>query len=575
VNRDELDLLIKNGFLQANPGESLTANELSNLVNQGFLEELPNHFFTFHNNLTWEVIYETLLFSERRLLHNIIAIHIEKNNANNLDAVADILLHHFENAREYKKCVFYGAKAGDRESTLFSNEEALSFYNRALNALDNINHALLADRSLLYEHIGDVYENSGNHKEALANYQFALDTWQKIHGEKSKKPALVPWKIKPSTNEAYLMRKLAMSYEHNSEFDSAITWLDQAERILPTRPGRVAAQIAATRSATLYKKGDFLKAMEYGQRALQLARRSGRKEDEAYAHNMIANSCNETGDFKKAIRHLQKSSDISQELNDFPGIAISNYNLGNSYWALGALQQAANHYKMSLEADETMHNVSGMTMDHYSLGSVLLDIGELDQCIEYLSNVVTDYDSGNARRDLTGMTLAILGKAYRLQGKIAEAEKCITRSLDLLKGDSESGIFLHVQLQLAELLISENKPGEAKQKCLDLMKQVKETKAISIEIILQRTLGNAYFKLHDLDQAFQHLNDSIKIASEIGAEHEEALSIIDLAEVCIKSDKVSKDIRTMLVRAVDTLDKIGAKLDLKRAKNLAKQLPNS
>ena len=39
MNRDELDLLIKNGFLQSEPDETITQNELGSLVNQGFLEE--------------------------------------------------------------------------------------------------------------------------------------------------------------------------------------------------------------------------------------------------------------------------------------------------------------------------------------------------------------------------------------------------------------------------------------------------------------------------------------------------------------------------------------------------------
>ena len=572
MNREELDLLIKNGFLQSNPDKALTTEELNNLVSQGFLEELPNHFFTFHNNLTWEVIYETLLFAERRLLHNIIAIHIEKHNSSNLEAVSDVLLYHFEKGRNYPKCVLYGAKAGDRETILFANEDALSFYKRALIALDNIKHSPRADRSLLFEHIGDVYENSGNHKEALANYRLALDTWRDIKKTTSKKPKYVPWKVKPSINEAFLMRKLAMSYEHNSEFDNAVTWLDKAEKILPLRPGRVAAQIAATRSATLYRKGDFLPAIKHGLRALKLAKKSGRKEDLAYAHNVVANSYIETGEFQKAIQHLQFSKNISYEIQDFPGIANSNYNLGNTYWHIGSLTDAAIHYKNALSADEQMHNASGITMDQYSLGSISLYIGEIDESIENLLGVYKAYESGVARRDLTGVSLGVLCKAYQLKGNLKEAENYIQKALSILGEDSQSGILVHVELQLAELFLAQGKPEEAKEKCLLISDQIKKTKAVTIEIILERILGNAYVKLHDLDHAFHHLGNSIKIASQIGSQHEEALSVIDYVKAAIESGNTGEEVRNSLSRALEILSKIGAKLDLKEAQKLAKRL---
>ena len=572
MKRDELDLLIKNGFLQSEPDEALTAEELSNLVNQGFLEELPNHFFTFHNNLTWEVIYETLLYAERRLLHSIIARHIEKYNSNNLEAVADILLYHFEKARDYPKCIHYGAKAGERASAMFAIDDAILFYSRSLTALDNINKDSPTDRSLLLEHIGDVQESHGDHKKAIDTYLLALKAWSTVSNSSDRKPKFVHWKLKPSTHQSFLLRKIAMSLEHDSEYDKSLQWLEKSEQSLPNRPGRIASLIAATRSATLYRKGEFEQAITWGKHALKKAKRSTRKEDEAYAHNMIANSCLQLGLLKDAVKHLENAESICVDIEDFPGIATASNNLGDCYYHLGDLNTAVTHYNRALTSDEQMHNQSGITMGHFNLGNILVDIGDLGKATYHLDNVIQSYNEGKCRRDLAAATYMTLSKCKRIQKQLPSAHDAIKEALQILSIDDQSRISDHANLQHAEILIAQGNVTTAKNIASKILKYAKEQKVVLLEIVAERVLGIAYKSELNFEKSLAHLKKSITLSKDIESEHEEALSIVAYTAALIDSKRVAPSDDKLIKRAIEILTKIGAKLDLAEAKRLYSQL---
>ena len=104
VDRDELEQLIYKGIIKKTPQKNLFLNELKELEQSGFVrKQNDKHNLMFQNSLTWEVVYETLLYADRRRLHHLIAMHIENNNKDNLPNVADLLLHHYEMSAAYNE----------------------------------------------------------------------------------------------------------------------------------------------------------------------------------------------------------------------------------------------------------------------------------------------------------------------------------------------------------------------------------------------------------------------------------------------------------------------------------------
>ena len=301
MKHDDIKNLIQRGVLQGEPDKRLVQKEIKSLVGRGFIRSLPNKFFEFDNNLTWEVVYETLLFAERRRLHALVAEHIELCNQDELDGVADVLAHHYEKAQNINKCIWYSALAGKRAAEMYANEDALSNFNKALEMAGRCNDALASDFGVLNERVAEVYETIGKYQEAINCYRKSLGFAKNNHSKRKSK--ILAWTFRASTRESELCRKIAISFERQSKYKDSIHWLDAAEDRLPNRPGFISSQIAATRCVVLYRMGEYRDSLLWGKRALRHAKKLKRNVGIAYAHNMMGSVYMVVGEFDKSRQH--------------------------------------------------------------------------------------------------------------------------------------------------------------------------------------------------------------------------------------------------------------------------------
>src|SRR5207247_4098383 len=128
-----------------------------------------------------------------------------------------------------------------------------------------------------------------------------------------------------------LCRKVGAALEGSSDYDGSIRWLDEAFSLLPGRSGLVAADISATKSLTLFRKGRYREAVNWGSVALSFARRRGDGRQLGYTHHILASSYMEMGKLKKALNHDRIAVRLYHEAGDLAGQARANSNLGLSY----------------------------------------------------------------------------------------------------------------------------------------------------------------------------------------------------------------------------------------------------
>ncbi len=104
--------------------------------------EAPDLAYVFKHALTQEVVYNLMLFSQRRQLHQAVAEWIEKNYDKNLEAHYAILAHHWSQAAETNevlrnnhallKALEYLDKAGEQAMQNYANKEVIQFFSQAL-----------------------------------------------------------------------------------------------------------------------------------------------------------------------------------------------------------------------------------------------------------------------------------------------------------------------------------------------------------------------------------------------------------------------------------------------------------
>jgi class 3 adenylate cyclase len=116
--------------------ESLT-DALDSLEQRDLIRRDPisrvggDHQFSFKHTLIRDVAYATLPRAKRRSRHAAVARFVEAD-AGELDAVAAFLAHHWREAGEVDRALDYFLTAAERASRGWAKEEAVQFYDRAL-----------------------------------------------------------------------------------------------------------------------------------------------------------------------------------------------------------------------------------------------------------------------------------------------------------------------------------------------------------------------------------------------------------------------------------------------------------
>jgi tetratricopeptide (TPR) repeat protein len=140
---------------------------------------IPELEYIFKHHLTQEAAYNGLLKKERRALHRQVAEALEDLFPERIEEQLGLLAHHWERAQEVGKATEYLRRAGDHARLAYANEEAISYYRRALAllepALPGEQPAVgQAGAARIYESLGDVLALTGHRGEARQAYGQAM-----------------------------------------------------------------------------------------------------------------------------------------------------------------------------------------------------------------------------------------------------------------------------------------------------------------------------------------------------------------------------------------------------------------
>lgn len=545
-----------------------TENYLGELIQHGFINKTTGDgAFIFINNLTWEVVYESLLFAKRRELHNQIADYLQIENINSLDSISDYLLYHYEAAENYTKTVTYGAMAGDKAASMYANTESIQCYQRAIDALAKVRHLSITDRSLLLERIGDVHDIAGDYSDAIDSYKMSLEHWNDENNNKKQK--LVPWPVQKRIRNTALYRKVAICYERESKYDDALKCLNDALNLLPERAGKAASEVYATKSAILCRVGEYKVAIEWGRRALARYRAAERSKEKAYAHNVIANNYSETGRLHDAIRHFQKAIDIYDEINDLQGSASANSNLALCYLNIGNFELTLKHFEIALNKDKLMQNDINIAHDYYNLGVAFLNKGDLEKSISNHNKVIQAFEAEKCPSDLAGAALLCLCESELAKNNVDEAEGYLRDGLRLVRKTGIQFFIIEGQLLLIEIQLAKGYAEEARKACERIFKKIKKLDLLPLQIRAEKILGNICAELNELNEAHEHYLNAVTLSRRIGAAHEEVKNLIALAKSIIhENGNENKTAQRHLRRAIKISMNKGFNAELALANNL-------
>jgi tetratricopeptide (TPR) repeat protein len=173
VGRDFTRGLLRHTVWAEIGSDSALDTSLDELCKAGLIHQtnvLPDATYRFRHVLTREVAYDGLLHHQRRRMHGLVGQAIEEHFADRVAEHAEVLAHHFGEARSWRKVVRYSRLAAERSYRLGQLSETLGLFEQARKALDYLPHDMEWQQTLveLLLRRERVYEAIAGHEEQQA-----------------------------------------------------------------------------------------------------------------------------------------------------------------------------------------------------------------------------------------------------------------------------------------------------------------------------------------------------------------------------------------------------------------------
>jgi tetratricopeptide (TPR) repeat protein len=236
------------------------------------------------------------------------------------------------------KATRFGESAGDTAAALYSNAEALTYYQAAEASADDP-----AARSRLAEKRGDIALR-------LGRVDTALECWA---------PCLEYWGAQDDLEHvAELHRKVGAALAHKGERSQAIEHLQQGINLIKERPPSLALVRLYEEAAWLYMQaGDNMLAIYASEKALRLAEQLGAVGAASRTHGIFGRIFGRIGDIGRARQNLERAVELARE-SDAAEAAVALLTLGHHLEQFeGDYESAQSRYSEGLAVAEQIGDV--------------------------------------------------------------------------------------------------------------------------------------------------------------------------------------------------------------------------
>ncbi|MEE8390149.1 MAG: tetratricopeptide repeat protein, partial [Anaerolineae bacterium] len=494
----------------------------------------PRATYTFKHNVTREVVYETLLTTQQRQLHQAVgtALETRQSEASGQPEAVEQLAYHFSRggpeARD--KTLFYLDKAARKAQREYANETALNYYNHALaleerwewrqgqiqvlhilgrrkeeqaalHALETVPDAPTYEVAYLW---GQYYETVGDYVQAQAAVERALAASQE-RGDR--------------VNEANSLAQLGLIVRRQGDYERARGWYWQAlaffqdDATCSLEAMQVFGQTLNGLGIVHRQQGNFDEARACYERALALSQQSGNRKDEAEALNSLGVTAHYQRDFSQALAYYQQAIEISRAIGDRVG---EGERLSNLAWIVketGEYDQAAMHFSSALSIQQATGNKWEEVQVLNGLGILYQELGNLPgahYCLSQglqLSQEIGD-EAGQA------YLLANLGLVARDQGDLHTAENLLTNGLALAQTQDDKYLVSIFASYLSRVSLRLGKSEQAIEQANAALTLRQETGLRLFTTDDLATLAAAYLAMDNLAKALDYARQAEAILVE-------------------------------------------------------------
>ena len=470
-----------------------------------FLESLePDLTYVFKHIITQEAAYQTLLFSQRRELHRIVAEWYESSEQSTVSREQSptvyypLLAYHYRYAEDRAKERHYARLAGEQAASQYANDAAVSYLSRALELTpaddETTCRALLLAREAIY-HI------QGKRHAQVADLD-ALATLAQISGD-----SLVQAQVS--------LRRAKLGIE-TGDYAAALTRAQEtisAAQTVHDQPLQVAGQIEWGRA--LARQAKYADAREHLAQGLALAQSAELRNLQAHSLHSLGTILGEEGNYALAQNYFEQALIIRRELSDRQGEGNALHSLGNIAIFQADYVRASEFYEQAITLFRKIgaRTEEGVTLSN--LGTVALYRGEYAQAASYYTEALfIARETGNRRSESNA--LGNLGIVARYREDYAQAiayseqALAIDRAIGHRQG---AGRKLNSLGEATRLQGDYTRARAYYEQALAIARELGERRSESIAL---GNLGQVALGQQDYETALGHYEQALAIARELG-----------------------------------------------------------
>jgi class 3 adenylate cyclase/tetratricopeptide (TPR) repeat protein len=429
----------------------------------------PEREYTFKHALTHEVAYGTLLQERRRGLHARIVAALERLAADRLTEEVERLAYHARRGEVWDKALHYSRQAGAKAMTRSANQEAVTYFEQALDALAHLPES--ADTAV--QGI-DVRLELRNALLPLGDYARILALLRDAE------------RLAEALDDAY---RLGWICAHLTHYFWSMRHLDRA--------------------------------LAYGQRAVALTAHPG-DTGLTDAHFCLAEVHYSLGNYRQAIVVFEQlvARRTGDRLYERTGVAV--HSVVSRRWLVQALAETGAFAAGIARGEEGIRIAE--TADHpYSLANICWGVGYLyvrkgdfQQALPFLARGLELCRVWNLRQMVTNVALQF-GHALALSGQASEALALLEQSVETAELTRQIGRTSQNASMLSEVYWRAGRYAEAQALAVQAYARAHETKERGSQAWTARLLGEMYARgdALDVEQAEDYYRQALALAEEL------------------------------------------------------------
>ena len=532
---------------------------LLDLKCRGLVEkDLMGTGWKFRQPLMRDACYQTLSIRDRCELHACIADILRELAGGTIEAIAESVAHHYQQAQMWRLAAEASLIVGRRASNMFLNEKALIFFHQTIDMIDNLNsdqeddiHIQVSASAAMIE----IFLRIGKYQEAdeivVKMQEIGISKIDKakvhnLHGlichfrgltdrAKSlffKAFDLVADESKSETIKLDILYNLAKIYFREGNMNNAKSFIQQYRTIAAQDGGLSLIRIDILDGNIAQTESRYCEAVKLFAKAREIADQAGSMSDLANALNSLGTTLRDHGVYDGAKENFKQALTIWNKIGLTESIAGAHLNIGNLAMSQGNFVDARKEHRLALKGFQKIGHVHGIALAQINLAVAAIEEGNGNKAVKLAKDVVRSLE-GAHYVVLRGQSLVILGEGYLACNNIKKAEE----------------IFDEI-----------------------IAKYEKETHPLAIAGAL-RGLGRVATLCGHFCDAIDNLDKAIAYFRKLNREQETTRTEIYRAEALLRLGQ-DKEARLVLKRVNKSLAAIGAHRDIAYATKLLQELSN-